>query len=229
MRPWEILLLAGLVQRGNLLPKLWLLATFITTLVFTHLVLEHWHYYLMCCPPVALLCGATLARWEEFWAGQMPRPWLRWGLAVLVLVFSATEGLMAMKIGIDYDSFPKEMGQLVREHTKPSDKLIVYNCDVIWGCEALYRADETLHSSLRLDDVLRALVDVAVDVLHADMPPVWSNGRLLILTGNRTAKPMISTRMALDRSQPKSSSRRKPGRIHPCPGRLQNGSRPSPV
>src|SRR5262249_14460933 len=33
--------------------------------------------------------------------------------------------------------------------------------------EALYRADETLHRSLRLDDVLRALVDVAVDVLHA--------------------------------------------------------------
>jgi hypothetical protein len=34
-------------------------------------------------------------------------------------------------------------------------------------------------------------VTISFDVLHADMPPVWSNGRLLILTGNRTAKPMI--------------------------------------
>jgi nitrate/nitrite-specific signal transduction histidine kinase len=38
--------------------------------------------------------------------------------------------------------------------------------------EALYRADETLHQSLRLDDVLHALVDVAVDVLHADKSSV---------------------------------------------------------
>jgi GAF domain-containing protein len=34
--------------------------------------------------------------------------------------------------------------------------------------EALYRADETLYSSLRLDDVLRSLVDVATDVMNAD-------------------------------------------------------------
>jgi signal transduction histidine kinase len=38
--------------------------------------------------------------------------------------------------------------------------------------EALYRADETLHRSLRLDDVLTALVEVARDVLHADKASV---------------------------------------------------------
>ena len=38
--------------------------------------------------------------------------------------------------------------------------------------EALYRADETLHGSLRLDDVLQALADVATDVLHADKTSV---------------------------------------------------------
>ena len=44
--------------------------------------------------------------------------------------------------------------------------------------EALYRADETLHGSLRLDDVLRALADVATDVLHADKTSVhmWDSG-----------------------------------------------------
>jgi GAF domain-containing protein len=34
--------------------------------------------------------------------------------------------------------------------------------------EALYRADESLHSSLQLENVLQALVDVATDVMHAD-------------------------------------------------------------
>jgi nitrate/nitrite-specific signal transduction histidine kinase len=34
--------------------------------------------------------------------------------------------------------------------------------------EALYRVDETLHRSLRLEDVLRSLVDVATDVMNAD-------------------------------------------------------------
>jgi len=38
--------------------------------------------------------------------------------------------------------------------------------------EALYRADETLHSSLRLNDVLRSLVEVARDVLSADRTSV---------------------------------------------------------
>src|SRR6266850_1591627 len=139
--PLAGLLIAALVQRGNRIPKLWLLATFLTTLVFTHLILAHWHYYLMCCPAVALLCGATLARWEEFWTREMPRQCLRLGLALIVLVFSATEGLMAMKIGIDYDPYPKDMAALLRQHTKPEDKLIVYNCDVIWGGEVLYRSD----------------------------------------------------------------------------------------
>jgi GAF domain-containing protein len=39
--------------------------------------------------------------------------------------------------------------------------------------EALYRADETLHRSLRLDDVLEALVQVATDVLRADKSSVY--------------------------------------------------------
>jgi signal transduction histidine kinase len=38
--------------------------------------------------------------------------------------------------------------------------------------DALYRADEALHRSLRLDDVLQALADVAVDVLGADKTSV---------------------------------------------------------
>jgi hypothetical protein len=119
-------LAATLLKPGNGLPKLWLLATFLTTLVFTNLVLVHYHYYLMCCPPVALLCGVTLARWESLGAQEMLKPWLRLILAGVVLVLSAIDGSIAMKIALEYDYFPREIGALIRSHTKPEDKLIIY-------------------------------------------------------------------------------------------------------
>lgn len=139
--PLSVLLVLALLRPGNRLPKLWLLATVLTTLVFTHLVLEHWHFYLMCAPAVAMLCGATLARWEDFWAQEMPIPALRGALAAAMLVFSAIDGVIAMKVAGDYDSFPKEMSVLIREHTGPADRLLVYTCDPLWGGEVLFRSD----------------------------------------------------------------------------------------
>jgi len=135
-----VLLLAALFRRGNLVPKFWLLATLLTTLVFTNLVLMHWHYYLMCCLPVALLCGATLARWENFFAQEISGRCLRLVLVGLVLVLSALEGIIAMKISLDYDGFPQEMSVLLRQYTKPEDKLLVFKCDPEWGGEVLFRA-----------------------------------------------------------------------------------------
>jgi hypothetical protein len=135
-----LLLGDALFRRGNRLPKLWLLATLLTTLVFTQVILIHWHYFLMCCPAVALLCGATLARWEDFWTQQMPVTWLRLGVAGLVLVLSAIDGLIAMKIGIYYDYFPQEVAALIRQHTQPDDKLIVHSMIDLWGGEELFRS-----------------------------------------------------------------------------------------
>ncbi len=139
--PMAALLVLALVRPGNRLPKLWLLATLLTALVFTHLVLEHWHFYLMCCPAVAMLCGATLERWEDFWAREMPLPELRLALAGLVLVFSSVDGVITMKIAADYDYFPKEMGEVIARHTEPGDRLLVYTCDPLWGGEVLFRSD----------------------------------------------------------------------------------------
>jgi len=138
--PMVALLAPALLRRGNRLPKLWLLATFLTTLIFTHLVLAHWHYYLMCCPAVALLCGATLSRLEYYWTGEMHPPRLCLALAGLVLGFSAIDGMIAMKIAIDYDSFPNEISDLIRKHTQPRDKLILYTSTADWGGRELFRA-----------------------------------------------------------------------------------------
>jgi len=138
--PMFLLLAAALLRPGNRMPKAWLLATLPTTLIFTHLVLEHWHYYLMCCPAVAMLCGATLARWENFWTQEMPRPCLRTALAGLILVFSAVDGIVAMKVSLLYDPFKKNLATVIHEKTKPADKLIVFDPDD-WGGEILFRSD----------------------------------------------------------------------------------------
>jgi hypothetical protein len=140
--PLVTLLAASLLRPGNRFPKLWLVATFLTTLVFTHLVLEHWHYYLMCCPAVALLCGATLGRWEPFWIREIPRPWLTLALAGIVFVFSAVEGIISMKIAVYYDSYTRDASQTIHDHTSPQDKLIVYDAGFIsWGGETLFRSE----------------------------------------------------------------------------------------
>lgn len=139
--PLVMLLVLALVRGGNAMPKLWLLAMVLTTLVFTHLVLEHWHYYLPVCPAVAMLCGATLARWEDFWAQEMPIAALRIGLAGAVLVLAAIDGVITMKVAMDYDYFPAEMSAVIRQHTAPTDRLVLFTCDPNWGGEMLFRSD----------------------------------------------------------------------------------------
>jgi len=136
--PLVFLPAAALLRPGNRSAKLWLVAAFLTTLVFTHVVLVHYHYYLMYCPAVALLCGATLTRWEPFLAQELTRPWQRLGLAGLVLVGAATDGVITSKIAIAYDPFREEMSALLRQYTKPEDKLILYGGD--WGGEELFRS-----------------------------------------------------------------------------------------
>jgi len=140
--PLAILMIASLLRKGNLFPKAWLLATFLTTLVFTHLVLEHWHYYLMCCPAVALLCGATLARWEPFFSQEFSWPRLIPALAALVLIFSAIEGIISMKIAIDLDSYTADVSKVIHDHTQPTDKLVIYDSGFHpWGGETLFRSE----------------------------------------------------------------------------------------
>jgi signal transduction histidine kinase len=53
------------------------------------------------------------------------------------------------------------------------------------GLQALYDADEKLHGSLRIDDVLGALVDVVTEVLHADKATVmiWDEAHERLVVG----------------------------------------------
>ncbi|HXP60161.1 MAG TPA: glycosyltransferase family 39 protein [Dongiaceae bacterium] len=137
--PLAALAAAAFFSPAARLPRLWLLATFLTTLVFVQLVLEHWHYFLMCCPPMALLCGITLARWEPFWSSQMPRAPLRLALAGTALVLSALDGFIAMKAALEFDYFPRQASALIRQYTRPEDRIIICG-EANWGGEELFRA-----------------------------------------------------------------------------------------
>lgn len=66
--------------------------------------------------------------------------------------------------------------------------------------EALYRADAELYRHLRLDQVLQALVDIAVDILHADksLLLVWDEGQpeQLVVRAARGFSPQTLAQMS---------------------------------
>lgn len=135
--PLAVLLVVGVLRPGNQVLKA---AAFVTTLLFTNLVLAHWHYYLMCAPAVAMLCGVVITTWNDALRTQLSSANLRTWLLALGLFLAAAEGLAAMKLGADLDPFPRQMSQVIREHTQPADKLLVHNYHLIWGGEVLFRS-----------------------------------------------------------------------------------------
>lgn len=112
--------------RGNPFAKLLLLGGVTTTLIFTHLVLHHTHYYLMFAPPIAMLCGLAAADLEKkvpFASGWKTTL----GLAgvLLVLGLSLLQGLIGVRVVLVYDNYPHDMAALVDQYTAPTDKLLI--------------------------------------------------------------------------------------------------------
>jgi signal transduction histidine kinase/ligand-binding sensor domain-containing protein len=103
----------------------------------------------------------------------LPPFWEAWwfrGLVVLVLAGSAIGGYRLRVKSIQARS--RELETQVRERTYEIERRRQ-------ELEALYRADAELYRHLRLDQVLQALVDIAVDVLDADKSSliVWDERR----------------------------------------------------
>lgn len=137
--------LAGLAGWALLSPRnrpaqLWLLAAFCTTLVFTHLVLVHRHYFILYSPAVALLCASTVLQLEE---RMNPRPVWRnavAGAGLLSVVFlAAVQGLIGIEVTLGYDPYPQKIAAILREHTSPDDKLLIQNGG--WGGDLLILSD----------------------------------------------------------------------------------------
>jgi hypothetical protein len=123
---------------GNPAAKGLLLGAVVTTLIFFHLVLHHWHYYLMFAPAVAMLAAAGWVAVEaKFSPGQGRSTWLV-VFGALVIGVSLGQGLLGMR-GLTFDTFTPRMSALIRQHTDPADKLVIIGGG--WGGEELMRSD----------------------------------------------------------------------------------------
>jgi hypothetical protein len=124
-------------KKGNPMARCLLAGALLTTLVFSHLVLVHWHYYLIFTPAVTLLCAEGLAVFEMRFAPQSTK--LAFSLFVSGLLgLSLLQGLMGMR-SLTYDPYPAKMADLIRVHTVPTDKLVIIGGG--WGGEELFRSN----------------------------------------------------------------------------------------
>ena len=104
-----------------------LLGALVTTLVFSHLVLVHRHYFILYSLGIAVCVGGSLL-WLEDRLREFVSPRLG-GLvpfAIWAAIFLGTiQGLMGIKIALNYDPFPKEMAKIIREHVAPDEKILI--------------------------------------------------------------------------------------------------------
>jgi signal transduction histidine kinase/ligand-binding sensor domain-containing protein len=104
--------------------------------------------------------------------------WFRGGIALALLC--AALGSYRLRVR-NLEAHSRELEQKVEERTA--------------YLEALYRAEEQMHRHLNLDQVLKALVDVAIDTLHADKSAVllWEEGqkRWVIKVARGFSHPVI--------------------------------------
>jgi hypothetical protein len=111
---------------------LWMLAAVCTTVVFPELVLEHWHYFFIFAPATAWLCAVGANEIEGgIWDRLRASPLARASIILGTLVPSLAGTLMCAHVVLLFDPWPDTVGQLVKQHTSPKDKLIVWG--PAWG------------------------------------------------------------------------------------------------
>ncbi len=134
------LALWSLVRSRNRLGQFWLGAGLLTTLVFTHLVLHHIHYYLMITPGIALLGAEAATQLEERVGFAAPR---RQAVVVFaaagLLLASTVQGMVGLNVVLDFDPAPRRIAALIRQYTSPNDKLLIQGGG--WGGEELFLSD----------------------------------------------------------------------------------------
>lgn len=123
----------------NRLGQALFLGSVVTTLVFSHLVLHHRHYFLFYSPAIAILCAEGITRLEEKIAADHLQHFKFTALLGVILVLATLQGLMGIKIILGYDPYVAKIERLLREQTSPQDKLLIQGGG--WGGETLFRSD----------------------------------------------------------------------------------------
>jgi hypothetical protein len=111
---------------------LWLLAAVCTTLVFTTLLFGHLHYFFVFAPATAWLCAVAATEVEpQIWNQLRVSAFAR-GIILLVTIAASLAGtLMIIHINMYFDPYQNEVAQLIKQHTAPEDKIVVWG--MVWG------------------------------------------------------------------------------------------------
>jgi hypothetical protein len=137
----SVLLLALCRPGSSRLGRWWLGGAILSTLVFFHIVLHHIHYYLMFAPAVAFLGAQVIANSRISWTGpegtQAGLMGQRMGrvAALVALGLSTLQGMAGLHVVLSFDRYPQAMAEIIRQHTRPSDKLVIQGGG--WGGELL--------------------------------------------------------------------------------------------
>lgn len=117
--------------------KFFFAGAFLTTLVFSHLILHHFYYLMIYSPAVAILCAAAMVEIENFLQTHGLQTRTITAVATGIILAALFQGLMTMRV-FSFDHFPSAVSAAMREHTTAQDKLVVINGG--WGGDELIRS-----------------------------------------------------------------------------------------
>jgi hypothetical protein len=132
---------------------LWLLSAVCTTLVFTPLLLEHLHYFFIYAPAIAWLCAIPAAEFEGvIWNRLEASAFTRTAIMLITIVASLVETFSPVHFDQLFDPYLGETSQIIKEHTTPDEKIVIWGWRMLWG-DLLVQADrEGLNGGGSLDD-----------------------------------------------------------------------------
>ena len=113
----------------------------ITTLIFTHLILHHSHYYMMLAPAVAMLCANAFLWLKDSFPMSLRREQGLVAVVGILLALSLIQGLIGMKITENFDPYSQKITPIVEKHTLPTDKLLIQGGG--WGGDILTLSNRT--------------------------------------------------------------------------------------
>ena len=128
-------------SRTLLLPLCLIGGSGITTLVFTHIILHHSHYYLMLTPAVAMLCANAFLWLKDSFPMSLRREQGLVAFVGVLLGLSLIQGFIGMKNSMIFDPYSKKIPPIVVKYTLPIDKLLIQGGG--WGGDILTRSNRT--------------------------------------------------------------------------------------
>jgi len=118
------LLVFGL-RRARIEAVVFLVGALAVTLVFSQLVLQHQHYFLMYSLPLALLLAPTVAAaWESLMQSWRAPQQLLVVVLIAAMLASTLQGLFGMEV-LFRDTYQQSVAKRLVEHTSPKDRLRV--------------------------------------------------------------------------------------------------------